>query len=251
MIHLRGRWVIAVSVQIVVAAAGVLLLSVAWWLPGSDIVITALSLLLDLLLLSPLKVGRALFFETLAADGEAATIALMFRYYRFRYGQALGWRLFVWSQRVLWSAVLYLPSLFLFACSRTLGEVSVTQAETLLATVCFTFGVFLTVITVITVEIILLKLQPIPYLLAHTNGLRSAVRLSKRITKRRRGLLIFLYLDHLWLAAASLLILPWPYTSAVFQTAKAATVRRFLTQIPQENASHVLQRRKKYDRMGR
>ena len=249
--YLHGHWHTAVAVQVSVFAAEAALLTAALWLPGSDIFVTGGALLIDILMLSPLKAGRALFFETLTADGDAATLPLLFRYYRYGYERTVGWRLFIWGQRLLWSVLLYLPALFLFACSRVLGENNPTQAETLLSLICFVIGVFVSVATWIVIEIILLRSLPIPYLLSHTGGLRGAVALSRRITKGRTGLLTLLHLDHFGGAIASLFLLPWPFASALFHTAKAATVRRFLAQIPEENAAHVLQRRKKYDKISR
>ncbi len=249
--YLHGHWHNAIAVQVSVFTAEALLLTAALWLPGPDLFVVGCSLLIDVLMLSPLKAGRAFFFETLVADADAATLSLLFRYYRYGYERTVGWRLLLWGLRLLWSVILYLPALFLFACSRVLGEGTPTQAETLFALICFTFGVLLTVAAFVTVEIVLLRLQPVPYLLSHTGGLRGAVSLARRITKKRVGTLTLLYLDHVGGKFAGLFIVPWPYTSALFHTARAATVRRFLRQIPKENATHVLQRRKKCDRMGR
>ena len=249
--YLHGQWHTAIAVQVSVFTAEAALLTAALWLPGSALFVTSTALLIDVLMLSPLKAGRAFFFETLTADSEAATLSLLFRYYRYGYEKTVGWRLFVWGNRLLWSVLLYLPALLLFAFSRILGENTPTQAETLVSLICFAVGVLLTVTAGIVIEIILLRLQPIPYLLSHTGKLRSAVSLSYRITKGRTGVLTLLCLDHIGGAFLSLLILPWPYTSSLFHTAKAATVRRFLAQIPEENATHVLQRRKKYDKMSR
>ena len=249
--YLHGHWHTAATVQVSVFVSELLLLSTALWLPGSDIFVTACALLIDVLIISPLKAGRAFFFETLTADGEAATLSLLFRYYRYGYERTVGWRLYAWGQRLLLSVILYIPALFLFACSRVLGETNPTQEETLLSLICFAVGVLVTVITFAVIEIILLRSLPIPYLLSHTGGLRGAIVLSRRITKGRTGPLTLLHLDHIGWAFASLFIIPFPFALALFHTAKAATVRRFLARIPEENATHVLQRRKKYDRMSR
>lgn len=249
--YLHGRWRQAVTVQVLVFISELSLLLTALWLPGPAVLATTTVLITDILMLSPLKAGRAFFFETLTADSDAATVSLAFRYYRHGYVKAVGWRLFVWGNRVFLSLLLYLPSLFLFAFSRVLGENHPTQAELLFSLVCFAFGVLLTVVTFVIIEILLFRLQPLPYLLSHTRTLRDAVSLSYRITKKRTGTITLLYLDHLGGAFASLFLLPWPYASSLFHTAKAATFRRFLSQIPTENATHVLQHRKKYGRMGR
>ncbi len=237
------------AVQVAVFAAELALLGASLWLPGHAVAITALVLFADLMLVSPLKAGRAFFFETLTADGDAAAFSLLWRYYRHGYLRTVGWRALVWGERLLWSVPLYTPALFLFACSRVIGDAAVTQTDTIVAMACFAFGLLFTVCAFVAVEILLLRLLPIPYLLSHTGSLRQAVTLSRRIVRKRLGVPVLLYLEFFWFSALGCLILPWPFTSPLLQTAKADTVHRLLRHFPAENASHLLQRRKKCDRM--
>jgi len=104
---------------------------------------------------------------------------------------------------------------------------------------------------VVATEIYLLRLMPIPYLFAHTGTLRESISVSRRITHHRGNELVSLYLDHtIWLFFIPLII-PWFFISAIFQTARASAIRAFLREIPPKNNACVLQRRKKYGRIGR
>lgn len=237
--------------QVIVLVAEVVLLTAAWWLPGSDIAITACALLIDLLMISPLKAGRAFFFETLTADGDAARLSLLFRYYRHGYERTVYWRLLLWASRLLWSSLLCLPAFFLFAYSGVLSEGTPSLQDRVLSMALFGFGLLLLVTAFIAIEIILFRLVPVPYLLSHPGGLRGALSLSRRMMRGRVSTLTLLYLDHAGWLLSCLLLFPYVFTSALFQTARAATIRQFLRQIPPENAPHLLQRRKKYGRMGR
>lgn len=239
------------AVQVIVLLSEVILLTAAWWLPGSDIAVTACALLIDLLIISPLKAGRAFFFETLTADGDAARVSLLFRYYRHGYERTVGWRLLLWASRLIWGAVLCLPAFLLFAYSGVLAEGAPTVQDRILSMALFGFGLLLLVTALIVVEIILFRLVPIPYLLSHPGGLRGALSLSRQMMHGRVSTLTLLYLDHAGWLLACLLVFPCVYTSVLFHTARAATIRQFLRQIRPENAANLLQRRKKYGRMGR
>ncbi len=248
--YLHGHWHTAIAVQALVYGTEIVLV-VALAVYGNTPLKLGCLLLIDLLMLSPLKAGRAFFFETLTADRDAATLSRLFRYYRCGYGKAVGWRLITWGQRLLLSMLCYPPSLFLLACSRALTADTPTQKESLIALLCFFFGILLALLTACIIELLLLRLQPLPYLLSHSGSLRKALALSRHITKGRCGTLARLRLNHLSGTVASLLILPLPIASSLRQTATAATVRRFLTQKPKENGAHLLQRRKKCGRMAR
>lgn len=245
--YLRGHWHGAVTVQILVFLCEVILLFTAVFLPGNTVLNSTCALLVDFLLISPLKAGRALYFETLVADGSAVHLKLLFRYYRHGYERTIGWRLLLWCARGISNAVCCIPAFFLFAYSHLLAE----RSDLIPSLTMFGFGLLLLVSAIVTTEIILLRFTPIPYLFAHTGSLREAVAVSRRITAGRMNTLASLYLDHAGWLFAVLLFVPWFFTSASFQTARAATVRRFLREIPSKNTSSVLQRQKKYGRIGR
>ena len=247
----RGRWKAAIGVQLTVPLAELSVFSTVWWLPGERGFVAVWALLADLLIISPLKAGRAFFFETLVADNEAARWRLLFRYCRHGYGRTVLWRLLLWGERLLWIALLSPPALALFTLSERLALGAPTQRETLFSMVLFGLGLTLLVTAVLAAEIILFRRAIIPYFLSYHGGLRTARDTAARCLRGRRSTLLWLYLDYAFAMLFTPLIVPWIYASVLFQTARAATVREFLRQKPSENGAHLLQRRKKCDRIGR
>lgn len=242
---LRGHWKPAVSVQLTVPFAEAAVFSTVWWLPGDTVAVTVWALLADLLLLSPIKAGRAFFFETLVADGDAAQWRLLFRYCRHGYGRTVTWRLLLWCERLLLIGALSPPALVLFVFSKRL------ESETLLSLTLFWLGLLLLVSALIAAEILLFRRAIVPYFLSYPGGLRGAREAARVCLQKRHGTLLRLYLDYAFPMLFTPLILPWVYASVLFQTARASTVREFLRQKPSENGAHLLQRRKKCGRMDR
>lgn len=220
------------------------------WLPGSVSLNTLCALCVDLLLVSPLKAGRAFFFETLTADSEAARLSLLWRYYRHGYGRTVGWRLLLWGCRAVGWALLSLPAMVLFVYSGRLVVGVPTYTDTLLSLTLFALGLLLLVMALAAVEVLLFRLAAVPYLLSHTGGLRGAVALSRRLMRGRIGTMTLVYLDYAGWLLACVAIVPWFYASSLFHTARAAAIRAFLRQIPAQNVRDDLQRRKNYGRMG-
>lgn len=247
----RGRWRAAIGVQLTVLLAEVAALSTVWWLPGERLAVAVWALLADLLLISPLRAGRSFFFETLVADSEAARWRLLFRYCRHGYGRTVLWRLLLWGERLLWVALFSPPTLVLFTLSKQLALGAPTQRETLLSMVLFGLGLILLVAAFLAAEVILFRRAIVPYFLSRHGGLRAAWVTARRCLKKRYSALLWLYLDYAFAMLFTPLIVPWVYASVLFQTARAATVREFLRQKPSENGAHLLQRRKKCDRIGR
>ncbi len=247
---LRGHKRTAAAVQgIVLCAEGILWL-LPLWLPGSAALNTVLVLVLDLLLVSPLKAGRAFFFETLTADSEAARLSLLWRYYRHGYGRTVGWRVLLWGCRAVGWSLFLIPALVLFVYSGRLVSGVPTYTDTLLSLTLFGLGLLLAVTALAAVEVILLRLVAVPYLLSHTGGLRGAVALSRRLMQGRIGTMTLVYLDYAGWMLACVAVLPWFYASSLFHTARVAAIHAFLRQIPAQNTRDVLQRRKKYGKIG-
>ena len=229
--YLHGHWKTALLVQIFPLLWELCLWFVAYFLPIRPEVSLLMALLLDLLLVSPLKAGRAFFFETLTVDADAASWTLLFRYYRCRYLRAVGWRLIVWCLRLLWSALFCLPAMVLLSAGRSLAVEGAAQRDILLSLVLSILGLLLLIAGLAAAEIRLFRYLPVPYLLSRPGGLGEAFSLSRRITSGQSNTLALLYLDYAGWFFACLFILPAAYASTVFQTARAVTVHRFLRQI--------------------
>lgn len=227
--------------------AGELLLWGASLCGGASPAVLCCAVLCDWLLFSPLKAGRALFFETLTADAEAATVPLLFRYYRHGYGKAVGWRAYVWGQRLLWSAMCSVPTLALFSFANRQAVMAVTRDEQLTAQAVTVLSLLLTAGALLAVNIRLLRFSLVPYLLSYPHGLAGALATSRCLTVGQLNRLIQLHI----LYFVRLPLRPWIGVSVRFQVAKAMAVRCLLREKPEKNFLHVLQHQKKCGRIGR
>lgn len=70
-----------------------------WWLAA------------DFVLLSPLKAGRAFFYELIVSDPQSVKIRYIFRYYRRSWLRTLNWRVGLWFRYALWWCLCALPAL--------------------------------------------------------------------------------------------------------------------------------------------
>ena len=117
----------------------------------------ALVLTADWLILSPLKIGRALLYDTFVCDQSAVSVRLLFRYYRFGYGKTLCWRLLLWVRFFFISALLSFP-LFLL---RFFNNGTTFQ-------VLFDWGyAFLLVIAFILLVIVMFNISPTSFLVIY------------------------------------------------------------------------------------
>ncbi len=204
-----------------------------------------LALLTDLLLLSPLKAGRALFYETLVTDGNQATIKLLFQFYRHGYVNCIGWRVHLWLQRIGWHMLFSVPSALFLYISRTAEQ---SGSETL-ALIAFVFSLVFLVIAFTVTEILLFRYIPAVYLLSKVVSLRHAFSLSKRISKGYTNNWTLLYLDYAGWSLSFLLLFPFLYVSPLFHTARAATVKQLFSEISPQNHQQVLQRKKNHGKI--
>ncbi len=237
-------------VQGSIAAGELLLWGTCFFLTFSPTVLFCM-LLVDWLLFSPLKAGRALFFETLVADSEAATIPLLFRYYRHGYEKTIGWRAYLWGERLLWSTFGCAPTLFLFSYGKWRLTHALTRDEQFASQAVIVLSVLLTAGILLAVEIHLLRLSFVPYLLSYPNGLAGAITTSRRLSKGHLNALIQLHISYAAQLLACLLVLPWLGISVRFHIAKASALHRLLQGNPAKNSFHVLQHQKKCGRIGR
>ena len=70
---------------------------------------SALVLMIDLLVLSPLKIGRTLVYDTFIEDPDSISFKLLFRYYRFGYFKTIVWRFFRWMRIFMVALVVSFP----------------------------------------------------------------------------------------------------------------------------------------------
>ncbi len=211
----------------------------------AEIPIFPLGLLADLLILSPLKAGRALFYEALVTDGDEATIKLLFRFYGRGYARSVGWRVGLWFRRIGWHSLFSVPSALFLFISRAAEQ---SGSETL-SMVAFVFSLVFLIIAFTVTEIFLFRYIPAVYLLSKVVSSRHAFLLSKRLSKGYINNWTLLYLDYAGWVFSFLLFFPFFYVSPLFHTARAATVKRLFSEISPQIHQQLLQRGKNHGRI--
>ena len=189
---------------------------------------------IDLLLVSPLHLGQAAFYDALAA-GRPASVRQLWRGYRAgRYGRAVRLRLSLWMIRLLSGAVCFLPSAVVFAYSDHLRQTGLTTPFVDVCRIfCLVFGLFALLAGWILWEMWMLRFQPAVYLVAEGLGVCRALGASRRIMRRRIGGFAWFHLGFAGWLAACLLVLPYFYAAPLFMTAKTVVIRRYRRACPE------------------
>ncbi len=245
--YLRGKWKLAIFVQLLCISAEMVLIATEGF--GITRVhampLLPLGLLADLLLLSPLKAGRGLFYETVVTNKEDSSLSLLFRFYKHGYVHSVTWRIRLWLRRIGWHVILSLPSALFLYISRTVEK---NGSETL-AMIAFIFSLLFLVVAFIVTEILLFRYIPAVYLLSKGIPSREALLLSKRLSKGYTNHWALLYLDYAGWSLAFLLLIPFFYVSPLFHVARAATAKRSFSDISPQNYQQLLQRGKNRGRI--
>ena len=196
--------------------------------------IIAAMIVIDLLLVSPLHLGQAAFYDALAA-GRPASVRQLWRGYRAgRYGRAVRLRLSLWMIRLLSGAVCFLPSAVVFAYSDHLRQTGLTTPFVDVCRIfCLVFGLFALLAGWILWEMWMLRFQPAVYLVAEGLGVCRALGASRRIMRRRIGGFAWFHLGFAGWLAACLLVLPYFYAAPLFMTAKTVVIRRYRRACPE------------------
>lgn len=214
MTDLKDNRKTAVLLQIITVLLPPALLAAEWGLHFLSLMLPTLPdaarqagclgliLLLDLLLLSPFKGGKAAFFRETAAEKSAR--GLVTGQYRQRFWRSIGWRLRMWGTRLAATAVTLLPGTVLLAALRwqlSIGAYSAAAQMVLLLTLFFCGFCFLAGLAA--AQLFMLRYMPAAYYL-EDNGIRQAVKLSKKAMKGRTGEAVLFYIKHSgWLLAGA------------------------------------------------
>lgn len=245
--YLRGKWKTAVLVQFLCIGAEILLIVVEGicFFRFAAVPVFPIGLLADLLLLSPLKAGRALFYETLVSDSNKATVKRLFWFYGHGYARSVGWRIQLWFRRIVWHIFFSVPAALFLYISRVAEQ---SGSETL-AMIAFVFSLIFLVIAFTVTEILLFRYIPAVYLLSKVVSSQYAFSLSKRVSKGYTGKWTLLYLDYAGWSFSFFLLIPFFYVSPLFHTARAATVNRLFSEISPQIHQQLLQRGKNHGRI--
>lgn len=188
--------------------------------------VLAVVLLMDLLLVSPLYVGRAAFYLKLAKQQPASGLVVIRQYRGRRYWRAVGWRLQLWGRRLLWAVPCFLPGLAFYAWMRWqlfTGVYTPADQIVLLATTLFCLAFLLTGFVIW--QLISLRYMPAMYFTSQQHGtVREAFRASKRLMKGQMGACLQLYMGYAWCLLGSLLVVPYIALMPLFFAARALWV---------------------------
>lgn len=176
----------------------------------------------DLLLLSPLKAGRALFYNGIAKQEKAVGFSRLFFFFKTGYRRAVRWRLRLWLTRYGYWLLALLPCSALLFWNRFLQSYPVLSAISLLLAVVL--GVFAVVFT----EIRLLRYLAAVYFLPYSLPFKGIFELSKTIFAKQLNRWVNFYL-----AYGHLLLLP-----PVFHAARAATVNTMMQEFVKQPLQH-------------
>lgn len=297
-IQLSGNWSGAITVQCIVLAADILLtvsefgalilmglgvdqgVSIDGLLQGRDngwrLGILGIALLTDLLLISPLRAGQAVYYRLIADPGppplhpvsevtdgsgthlvagaepdpaaQTVPTRIIWRFYRIKwYGKAIRWRLSLWGLRAFWSVIFFAPAALTLGYGdwlrRGSGDTAFTEITILFSAI---FGLFALIAGFIAVELVMLRYMPTGYLLAEQPTVRAAVRESRRLMKGRVGEIAWLYLGFSGWLFACFAFLPYFYVSPLFLTARAGAVHRLQKLSPAPAPSPVSRIRRRH-----
>lgn len=249
--HLKGNWG-----QAVLAEGGILcvqmLLTLAEWgimlgmgvrigsavflYPAADIrpvlarmIIMMILVIMDLLILSPLKLGRSvLYWQMVGAvkpvDGESRRQYFEGQYY----GQAIHWRLRLWGWRLFWSLLLWLPAIALLGVGEWLRLNSLRQGVIdLTCVVFFLMGIVAFLVGWLVCEIVMMRYRPAAYGVGQGMPVKEAFRWAKTVTKGRIESILWLYLRYALGLISCLLGLPALYVMPLFQTEQAQLIHKW------------------------
>lgn len=245
--YLRGHRKPAILIQVICTCAEIFVMIAegVCLFQFPKIPLFPLVLLLDLLLLSPLKVGRALFYETLVTYKQEAKIILLFRYFHDGYARSIHWRLHLWIRRFGWQIVLCIPSAFFLYISKTAEQIG---SETFLM-IAFAFSLLFLLISLIITEILMFRYIPAMYLLSKVKSANHALLVARRISKGETGNWTALYLDYAGWSFSFIFILPFFYVSPVFYTARAIAYKQLFSGILPKNHEEHLQHKGNHGRI--
>lgn len=245
--YLKGNWSAAVAVEFVSMAVGLLMplasLSVLRVLGlgaeevvhASDLanggwiyaVVIAALLIVDLLLVSPIILGRQTFYWKIAS-GAGATVFSLFRYYGRHYIFSLRWRLSRWMYRIAYTAICLLPAAFAVGTTRAIRQSGINSdfADVLMlfGTV---FGFVFFLFGLIFAEILMIRTISAAFLLTgeeHDKYPRRLFRCSVRLMRGHVFREVNLLAGFIGWFVCCALFFPCFYVMPLFSTVRAISI---------------------------
>ncbi|MBO5928852.1 MAG: hypothetical protein J6Q42_02415 [Clostridia bacterium] len=195
-------------------------------------VLCVVLLWLDLLLISPLKAGKARFYYRIAKGDDTVSFSLLFYYFNHRYRKCISWRLSIWLKRYGYWLLAFLP------CSALLFWYRYLQNNPALSSAALFLGIVLGVLALLLVEIRLLRYMPAIYWLSCPLSLKRTLSVSVTLSAHRLNHLVGFYASYGWWVLFLPFIVPYFYISPLFQTARAATVDKMILEFLKQPLQH-------------
>lgn len=246
--QLKGNWGQAVLVEGSILCGQILLMLAEWAVmlglgveigsavflyPAGDmrpvwarLALIIVLVVVDWLILSPLKLGRSVFYwkvvntvETVEERGRKYFTGKLYR-------QALHWRLRLWGLRLGWSLLLWSPSIALFGIGEWMRLNSLRQGVVDLTCIGFFFlGISAFMVGWLVIEVIMMRYRPAAYGIGSGMTVREAFAWGKKVMKGHAEPILWLYIRYGFGLLVCLLALPALYVMPLFQTDQARLIR--------------------------
>lgn len=236
--RLTGQWISAAAAQGTGLLVSLTLLVAGWyaaaaisrdapatWIQPLHLLLVLALCLLDLLLLSPLRVGLAAFYRTLINGQEVHASQVMTGFRHAAYTKAVTLRAALWGRRTALYLAALCPAAVLLTWGDRLKSQGLTAQKTQLAYLLLTVAALLALLLGVgAAELWLLRYMPAWYLLPECTTVREAMRRARRMMRGQLGGAVWLYgRFSVWLPACAVL-LPWFYAAPLFGASRAAWV---------------------------
>ncbi len=199
---------------------------------------------LDLLLLSPLKAGRARYYQNLIPPQQSAQLSDLVFFFQYRYERTIFWRIRVWVTRILWSAVFCLPSAVVFTVCR-LAEI---RGLSTVATIAFILAIILFVFALILTEIRMFRYISVVFCLSECS-VRKAFQEGVKCSKKFYGQWTLFHLEYAASALVFWLAIPYFFATPIFHAARAATSLKLLRKNSTDIGEQHLKRRRNHGKI--
>ncbi len=179
---------------------------------------------LDLLLISPLKAGKHVYYYSLVTQNQS-NFRRLFHFFGAEYQKSIAWRLRLWTRRLLYNSIFCIPCSFFLYFSQ--------QAERYgnytISLIALAFFVILMVFAFLITEILLLRYLPASYLLTTTDAAKQAFQITKQISKGNLQNFLHLYLSFVGWCFLFPLVVPFFYIEPLFQIQRAILMAELIS----------------------
>ena len=189
-----------------------------WWLAA------------DLVFLSPLKAGRAFFYELIVSDPQSVKIRYVFRYFRRGWLRALSWRTGLWIRYALWWCLCALPALSVDIFRSLPSTIAFTSADELWDIALLLISYLLWVGGGIAAFVLCSRYQSTVYLLPYHKA-------NSHLFKTRPSSVTLNSCLRYWITFPLFaLIVPYFFAAFAFRTEQARSVRQEKDEIIKRNS---------------